>query len=141
LQNLRQATEEELLRVPDVGVVTAKNIQRFFLDATQSQLIDELIALGIHWDDEPLLEQPLSGQVWCLTGSLSVSRQEVKAALEKMGAKVTNSVSAKTTYLLAGQDAGSKLSKAQALNIQVIDEAQFHALNSEVLKLQSVQKE
>ena len=138
LTNLRQATEEELLRVPDVGVVTAKNIRSFFSDIMQSQLVDELIALGIHWDDEPQLEQPLSGQVWCLTGALSIPRQEIKAALEKMGAKVANSVSAKTTYLLAGQDAGSKLSKAQALNVKVIDEAQFLALNSEALNLLSL---
>ncbi len=129
LEKLRIADVETLVQVPDVGVVTANNVRTFFDDAAQNQLINDLLAAGVHWNEstEELSEnlKPFAGQTWVLTGTLSLPRNEVKAKLEQLGAKVSGSVSAKTTCVLAGEAAGSKLAQAQTLNIKIIDEAQF----------------
>ena len=127
LDKLRTADIETLVQVPDVGGVTANNVRKFFNDVTNNQLVNDLLASGVTWDEENTIEnlQPLAGQTWVLTGTLSSPRNEIKAKLESLGAKVSGSVSAKTTVVLAGEAAGSKLTQAQNLGIEIIDETQF----------------
>ncbi len=127
LAALREATEKELLAVQDVGSIVAKHILSFFREPHNNHVIDELLANGIHWDDiqKPSDDEikPLEGKTVVLTGTLyKMTRSEAKARLQAMGAKVTGSVSAKTDMLVAGESAGSKLTKAQELGIQILDE-------------------
>jgi DNA ligase (NAD+) len=127
---LAAASEEQLMQVPDIGPVMAKNIVAFFADDKNCQIVDAIIAAGVNWPDEqsaPMQAQTLAGQTWVLTGTLQMPRAEAKAILEGLGAKVAGSVSKKTTCVLAGEDAGSKLAKAQELGVKVIDEAGFLA--------------
>ena len=120
----------------DVGPIVATHIEKFFKQPHNLEVIDELLAVGIHWEQEAEpeegVEQPLEGEVWVLTGTLhNMTRDEGKQRLQKLGAKVTGSVSAKTTALLAGEKAGSKLTKAQNLGVKVVTEEEFMALMSE----------
>ncbi len=122
---LKSANEEQLLEVPDVGPVVAHFIAGFFADPRNREMIDRLLAAGIEWPREEvnLEEQPLDGQTIVLTGTLSaMSRSEAKEKLQRLGAKVSGSVSAKTDLVVAGPGAGSKLKKAEALGITVMDE-------------------
>jgi DNA ligase (NAD+) len=131
MASLRRADEEEVQRVPDVGPVVARNIVAYFGDAENAALVDRLLAAGITW---PALEPRsasggLTGKTFVLTGTLeSMSRDAAQEAITLRGGKVSSSVSKKTTYLVAGADAGSKLAKAQALGITVLDEAAFLAM-------------
>ncbi len=129
LEKCRVADLETLVKIPDIGEITAKNVRHFFDDDAQSQLVDDLLAAGVYWDESEneSMEntQPLAGQTWVLTGTLSAPRNEIKVILERFGAKVSGSVSAKTTCVLAGEAAGSKLTQAQNLGVNVIDETQF----------------
>lgn len=129
-QAIATASFEELLQVPDIGPVMAKNIVDFFSDAKNRAIIADIMAAGVTWPDEksgPAPTQTLAGQTWVLTGTLQMPRAQVKEILENLGAKVAGSVSKKTTCVLAGQDAGSKLTKAEELGVKVIDEATFLA--------------
>jgi len=122
------ASLDELMQVPDIGPVMAKNIVDFFHDEKNRAIIAKIIAAGVSWQDEQgdaAQEQVLAGQTWVLTGTLSVPRNEAKAALERLGAKVSASVSKKTSCVVAGRDAGSKLAKAESLGLKIIDEATF----------------
>ncbi len=124
------ADEASLLEVPDVGNIVAAHILRFFADEHNVSVVEQLQEVGVHWDDvEAPSEddpQPLAGKVIVLTGTLSVmSRGDAKAALQMQGAKVTGSVSKKTDILVAGEAAGSKLTKAQELGIEIWDEAKL----------------
>ncbi|NGZ14000.1 NAD-dependent DNA ligase LigA [Vibrio aestuarianus] len=124
LENISQATFDELLKVQDVGVVVASHITSFFEQDKNKKVIDELIELGVQWPnvEKPSEDsvQPLLGKVVVLTGSLSqLSRSDAKAALQALGAKVTGSVSKNTDILFAGEAAGSKLAKAQELGIEI----------------------
>lgn len=127
LTAIEAATEEQFLAIANIGPVAAKALVTFFADNANKHLLQQLQALGVHWPaviTTPPAQQPLAGQTWVLTGSLSqLTREEAKAQLEKLGAKVAGSVSAKTHVVVAGEAAGSKLAKAQALNIPVWDEA------------------
>ncbi|SPW27930.1 DNA ligase [Edwardsiella tarda] len=134
LSALRGADLESLKSVPEVGEVVARHIRHFLSEAHNCQVIDELISdeIGIHWPDvTPALQaaeidSPFAGKTVVLTGSLSVlSRDEAKDRLVALGAKVSGSVSKKTDLVIAGEAAGSKLVKANALGITVIDEAQL----------------
>ncbi len=129
LEKCRAADLETLVQIPDIGEITAKNVRHFFDDEAQNQLVDNLLAAGVYWDESEneSLEntQLLAGQTWVLTGTLSAPRNEFKVILERFGAKVSGSVSAKTTCVLAGEAAGSKLTQAQNLGVQVINETQF----------------
>lgn len=123
------ASEQQLLDVPDIGPIVAQHILHFFANAKNQSIIQSLLAAGIQWpaivkpDDADL---PLLGQTIVLTGNLtSMSRSEAKERLQALGAKVAGSVSAKTHLVIAGSEAGSKLTKAQALNIAVMDEQAF----------------
>ncbi|MFA6162810.1 MAG: NAD-dependent DNA ligase LigA [Methylobacter sp.] len=123
------ASIEELMQVPDIGPVMAKNIVDFFSDVKNHAIVEKIIAAGVVWPDkdgDQATEQILAGQTWVLTGTLEhMSRSEAKAFLESLGAKVAGSVSKKTSCVVAGQDAGSKLATAESLGIKVMDEAAF----------------
>ena len=131
LEAISHASFEELMQVPDIGPVMATNVVNFFKDEKNQAIIAKMIGAGVCWEDEanePVKQQRLAGQTWVLTGTLQqMPRNEAKALLESLGAKVAGSVSKKTTCVVAGQDAGSKLANAQALGIKVLDEADFLA--------------
>ncbi|MEY4120510.1 MAG: hypothetical protein RLZZ472_900 [Pseudomonadota bacterium] len=130
IDKLMVANEEDLLQVNDVGPVVAKSLLSFFSEAHNREVVEQLLASGIELEVETSTINPeLFGKTFVLTGTLpTMSRDEAKALLEKAGAKVAGSVSAKTHYVVAGADAGSKLEKAQELGVAVIDEAQMLAL-------------
>ena len=124
LKALREASEGTLMSVPDVGPVVASRIRHFLDEPHNLEVIDSLIAAGIHWP-EPVRpsSQPLAGKTFVLTGTLqNMDRNEARQKLQAFGAKVTGSVSARTSYVIAGDKAGSKLDKAQQLNVPVLDE-------------------
>ena len=128
LAALRVASVEQLEEVEDVGPVVARRIVDFFNDSSSAQLVDDLLECGITWDavsETPAASSalPLTGQTWVLTGTLeTMKRSEAKARLQALGAKVAGSVSGKTTQVVAGPGAGSKLKKASELEIPVMDE-------------------
>lgn len=123
---LRTAEEETLQQVADVGPIVAGKIARFFAQDVNNRVIDELLASGVNWEKIASQTDPqvLAGQTFVLTGTMStLTRNEAKARLQALGAKVSGSVSSKTTAVVAGDAAGSKLTKAQSLNIPVMTEA------------------
>lgn len=129
LEPLMLADVPQLLEVEDVGPVVAEHIVQFFANSGNQQLIQELQALGVHW---PIMaaqskeDVPLLGKTIVLTGNLvSLSRIEAKERLQALGAKVAGSVSAKTDMVIAGEAAGSKLTKAESLGIPILNEQQF----------------
>lgn len=128
LQALRDASLEALTAVDDVGPVVAHHIHTFFQQPHNQETLDDLLAVGVTWEEVEIAErpQPLAGQTWVLTGSLeSMTRDEGKERLQALGAKVAGSVSKKTATVVAGPGAGSKLVKAEELGLEVIDEATF----------------
>ena len=132
LDAVMNAAEPQLLDVADVGPIVAKSIRTFFDQPHNREVVEQLRACGLTWTEGPpaaVTPQPLSGKTFVITGTLpTLSRDEAKDLLEAAGAKVAGSVSKKTDYLLAGLEAGSKLDKAQALGVAVIDEQQMKAL-------------
>ena len=133
LDRLINATHDELMEVEDVGPIVAAHIRAFFEVDRNRAVIEDLLDLGVHWQ-APSVEvsqdgPDLTGQTWVLTGTLeSMTRDEASDKLRALGAKVSGSVSAKTTMLVAGPGAGSKLAKAESLGVDVIDEAALIAL-------------
>lgn len=128
LEQLQQAGEAELLAVPDVGPVVAQHLLAFFSEPHNQQMLEALREAGIQWPDmEPQqASQQLAGQTWVLTGSLtSMTRDQASQALQALGAKVSGSVSKKTTRVVAGEAAGSKLAKAEELGVPVMTETEF----------------
>jgi DNA ligase (NAD+) len=127
LDDLIHSTTENLMAVDDVGPVVAAHIRSFFEVERNREVIQDLLNLGVRWP-EPATDIPkngpdLSGQTWVLTGTLEqMTRDEASEKLRALGAKVSGSVSSKTTTLVAGPGAGSKLSKAESLGVEVIDE-------------------
>ena len=130
MEALQAADEEALKEVDDVGPVVAGHVQAFFGEAHNREVIRALHNAGIHGvaPEKPGGPQPLAGQTWVLTGSLSMPRIRARNLIEALGAKVSASVSARTSVLLAGESAGSKLARAEKLGVDVIDEDAFHAL-------------
>lgn len=132
LEALMAASVEELQTVDDIGPVVAQHIVLFFQQTHNREVINALLAQGLHW---PAVEKsaqsdalPLAGQTWVLTGTLStMTRDAGKAHLQSLGARVANSVSVKTTQLVAGKKAGSKLSRAQDMGVSVMNEEDFVA--------------
>ncbi|MEO5961846.1 MAG: helix-hairpin-helix domain-containing protein, partial [Thermomonas sp.] len=124
---LMAADEEHLKHVPDVGPIVAARIAHFFAEAHNREAIAALQAAGMHWPEaapQRSADGPLAGKTVVLTGGLSaMSRDEAGAKLEALGAKVAGSVSKKTSLVVAGEAAGSKLAKAQELGIETWDEA------------------
>ncbi|MES2383691.1 MAG: NAD-dependent DNA ligase LigA [Pseudomonadota bacterium] len=127
LDAIMDATEAQLLAVSDVGPIVAQSIRTFFDQPHNREVVEQLRACGVHWPEaEPAARapQPLSGKTFVITGTLpTLSRDEAKDRVEAAGGKVAGSVSKKTDYVVAGTEAGSKLTKAQELGITVIDEA------------------
>ena len=132
LDALMQASDETLLTVDDVGPIVADYIMNFFHERHNQEIISALLAEGIQWPQVTVAaanETPLAGQTWVLTGTLeSLTRDQAKQRLMAQGAKVSGSVSAKTYCVVAGASAGSKLRKAEALDVEVIDEKALLAL-------------
>ena len=133
LDRLMVASKEELVAIRDVGDIVAEHIVNFFAEEHNRDVIQQLRQAGVTFEEkEPVTadeDAPLAGKVAVITGTLSdMTRDDAKAALEALGAKVTGSVSAKTDFLVAGEKAGSKLTKAQNLGVEVLDEAAFKAL-------------
>jgi len=133
LDRLLDASREQLLEVNDVGPVVAASIRSFFGQAHNREVVEQLRAAGIRWDEHDAAAsaapKPLAGLSVVLTGSLAtLTREQATALLEAAGAKVAGSVSKKTAYVVAGSDAGSKLDKARALGVPVLDEEGLRAL-------------
>jgi DNA ligase (NAD+) len=135
LEPLMAADEETLRTVPDIGPVVAARIAHFFAEPHNREVIAALRANGVHWKEgapQRASEGPLAGQTVVLTGGLeSMSRDDAGARLEALGAKVSGSVSKKTSFVVAGEAAGSKLVKAQELGLEIWDEAQLLAFLAE----------
>jgi DNA ligase (NAD+) len=131
LEPLMAAAEETLRGVPDVGPVVAARIAHFFAEPHNREVIAALRANGVHWPEgapQRASDGPLAGCTVVLTGGLaSMSRDEAGARLEALGAKVSGSVSKKTSFVVAGDAAGSKLAKAQELGLEIWDEARMLA--------------
>lgn len=135
LDALMHASEEQLLEVADIGPVVARSIKAFFSDPLNVELVEQLRAAGIHWTesthsaDAPKL---FAGKTFVLTGTLpNLTRDEAAALIEAAGGKVAGSVSKKTTYVVAGEEAGSKLAKAEELGVTIIDETKLLQLLNE----------
>ena len=128
LDAIQAAELEALEAVNDVGPIVAAHVHTFFRQPHNQETIAALIEAGITWQEAEVTQgpTPLEGQTWVLTGSLeSMTRDEGKARLQALGAKVAGSVSKKTTCLVAGEAAGSKLTKAEQMGVEVVDEATF----------------
>lgn len=133
LDKLMNASVEQLLEVPDVGPIVAASIHTFFAQPHNVEVVEQLLAAGVapresegEGDDRP---RPLLGRTLVLTGTLpTLSRDEAQALIEDAGGKVSGSVSKKTSYVVAGEEAGSKLEKARTLGVPVLDEAGLQAL-------------
>lgn len=130
LEALYAANNEDLEALNDVGPVVAAHVQAFFSQAHNREVIAAILAAGVHWP-QPIIEslQPLKGQTFVITGTLErLSREEAKARLEALGAKVSSSVSKKTQAVIVGDAPGSKLDKAHELQVPVLSEQDFLAL-------------
>ena len=136
LDRLATASEEELVAVEEIGPIMATAIHGWFQDPTVVALIEKLRADGLNFGERdpkgsaPAADGPLKGTTWVLTGTLSMPREEAAELIRAKGGKVSGSVSAKTTYLLAGEEAGSKLEKARKLGVKVLSEEEFRNLLS-----------
>lgn len=131
LQALREANVDTLLQVNDVGPIIAASIVDFFAEAHNSEVVDAIQTLGVHWDEHAGKQQTdgvFQGKTLVITGTLPrMSRDDAKGLIEAAGGKVSGSVSKKTDFLVAGTEAGSKLDKAKQLNVTIIDEAELSA--------------
>ncbi|HAG94527.1 MAG TPA: DNA ligase [Gammaproteobacteria bacterium] len=132
LDAIKQADAEALQQVPDVGPIVADHVATFFQQSHNLEIIDALIAAGVHWQEQAAIDRdalPLAGKTYVLTGTLSqMTRDEAKQYLLQLGAKVSGSVSKKSDAVVAGEKAGSKLAKAESLGVPVLDESAFIAL-------------
>jgi DNA ligase (NAD+) len=132
LDALMSADEPQLLEAEDVGPVLAQSIRQFFAEAHNREVIAQLRAAGVQWTEgapQRATAGKLQGLTFVLTGTLpSLSREDAKELIEKHGGKVAGSVSKKTSYVVAGAEAGSKLDRAEELKVPVIDEKQLKAM-------------
>ncbi|MFM2060251.1 MAG: hypothetical protein RLY71_4636 [Pseudomonadota bacterium] len=127
------ASVEQLLEVNDVGPIVAESVRAFFAEPHNREVVEQLRAAGISWPegqgDAIDAPRPLLGRTLVLTGTLpTLGREEAKALIEAAGGKVSGSVSKKTHYVVAGEEAGSKLDKARELGVPVLDEEGLKAL-------------
>lgn len=131
LENIMSASIEQLLTIDDIGPIAAKSIFKYFSLPYNRDMISELELCGIHWDEDVPISKSdkLSGKTFVLTGTFpTLSREQARELIETAGGKVSTSVSAKTNYVVAGSEAGSKLTKAQELNLHILDEVAFLAM-------------
>jgi DNA ligase (NAD+) len=136
LPGIMAANEDELLAVADVGPIVASRIRSFFDEPHNLEVIKQLQVSGVRWGEtEPQelpADGPLTGKIFVLTGTLNeMSRDDAKQLIQQLGGKVTGSVSKKTDFLVYGEKAGSKLTKAQSLDIGTLDESEFLKLIAE----------
>ena len=130
LANLKQASEEQLLDVADIGPIVAASIKQFFSDERNLALVEKLLDVGLHWPEHEMKEKPeelpLQNKKFVLTGTLpSLTRDAAAEIIRNLGGKVSSSVSKNTDYVLAGSEPGSKLARAEELGVRVIDENEF----------------
>lgn len=127
IENISKTTEEELLTVEDVGPITAKEINEYFKEEHIVESLNKLFQLGVkpHYEKEESTDSRLSGKRVVVTGSMSKPRKEIEAMLEKMGAKVSGSVSKNTDLVIVGENPGSKFDKARELGVEIIEENQL----------------
>ncbi len=134
LDALTVATEEQLLDVPDIGPILAASIRQFFSEPHNLDVLEKLRAAGIKWSEhapERSREGPLTGKTFVLTGTLpGLNREEAKSMIERLGGRISGSVSGKTSFLVAGEQAGSKLDKAKQLGVEILNEEQLRSLIS-----------
>jgi DNA ligase (NAD+) len=133
IEPMMNAGEDELQRVPDVGEIMGASIFAFFQDDHNRALIERLRAAGLNMGDldprhVPAAGAPLAGTTWVITGTLSEERETIAELIRKHGGKVSSSISKKTTCLLAGEEAGSKLTKAESLGVKIVTEAEFRRM-------------
>ncbi|MBU3104697.1 NAD-dependent DNA ligase LigA [Clostridium gasigenes] len=131
LEGLKNATFDELVAVPEVGDIVAKGVIEFLKEEKVVNTIDELLSLGVNpkYEEKKIISSPFEGKTVVVTGTLkSYSRGEIKSKLEMLGAKVSGSVSKKTDYVVAGEEAGSKLIKANDLGVRVLTEEEFETI-------------
>lgn len=131
LEGLKNATFDELVAVPEVGDIVAKGVIEFLKEEKVINTIDELLSLGVNpkYEEKKIISSPFEGKTVVVTGTLkSYSRGEIKSKLEMLGAKVSGSVSKKTDYVVAGEEAGSKLIKANDLGVRVLTEEEFETI-------------
>ncbi len=133
IEPMMNAGEDELQRIQDVGEIVARSIHAFFRDEHNRALLARLKAAGLNMGEKdpretPAANAPLAGTTWVITGTLSEEREAIAETIRKHGGKVSSSVSKKTTYLLAGEETGSKLDKARSLGVKVIGEAGFRKM-------------
>ncbi|MEO7724379.1 MAG: NAD-dependent DNA ligase LigA, partial [Chthoniobacterales bacterium] len=132
LDALMEASAEELQRIPDVGEVVGASIAQFFREPRNREMIEKLRAAGLRLTSEPKRAAPegskIKGTTWVITGSLSQPREEIAEKIVAQGGKVSGSVSKKTSFVLGGEEAGSKLEKAKQLGIRVLSEAEFRQM-------------
>jgi len=132
LDKLLAVTETDLLAVRDVGPIVAQSIVQFFAEPHNLEVVNRLRAAGVHWPESTGVQQSsgiLAGKTLVLTGTLpTLTRDAAKEKIEAAGGKVAGSVSKKTDYVVAGEEAGSKLAKAQELGVTILDEAGLLAL-------------
>jgi DNA ligase (NAD+) len=132
LDALMEATPEELQRIPDVGEVVGASISQFFREPGNREMIAKLRDAGLRLTSDlrkkPVSDSKIKGTTWVITGTLSQPREEVAEEIIRRGGKVSGSVSKKTSYVLAGKEAGSKLEKARRLGIRIIDEGEYRSM-------------
>jgi DNA ligase (NAD+) len=133
VEPMMNAGEDELQRVPDVGEIMGGSIFAFFRDEHNRALLERLKEAGLNMGERdprhvPAADAPLAGTTWVITGTLSQEREAIAETIRKFGGKVSSSISKKTTYLLAGEEAGSKLDKAQSLGVKVVSEEEFRGM-------------
>lgn len=135
MDRLFEATAEEITAIEDMGEITAANVVEFFAHPQTRTLAEALKAAGVKTDcaeEAPAEGGKFAGSTWVLTGTLpTLTRNEASAIIQRLGGKVSSSVSKKTTWVLAGEEAGSKLDKANALGVAVIDEEEFRRMTDE----------
>ena len=133
IEALRSATVEQLTGVPDVGEIVARSIVEFFADPSIATQVDRLLAHGVKpRPEEVQQDSPISGKTIVVTGTLEkLDRRQAEALIESLGGKAAGSVSKKTDYVLAGESAGSKLTKARELGVRVLNEQEFFELIGE----------
>ena len=130
LDALMSAGEDDLMAVEDVGPVMAAHIAAFFRQSHNRAVIADLRKLGVHWAEAerpaPSGDLPLKGKTFVLTGTLpNMTREEATAKIEALGGKVTGNVTSKTSYVVAGENPGSKLAKGEALGVTLLNESLF----------------
>lgn len=127
IETVMKASEDTLQEVPDIGPVVAQHIAHFFTERHNQVVIEQLLKAGIHWEEvKKTKESILAGKVFVLTGSLeTLTRDEAKDRLENLGARVSDSVSPKTNYVVVGSEPGSKANKAKQLGLPILNEKQF----------------